>query len=81
MGNTTVVGADLGVKYLATLSTGEVIEGAKSYRQNKTKLSRLQWLNRNKIIGSKNWRKAQIKIARLHRKIANIRKDTIHKLT
>jgi len=79
--NTTVIGVDLGVKTLATLSTGEVIHGAKSYRINKAKLSRLQWLNRNKIIGSKNWRKAYLKIARLHRKIANIRKDTIHKLT
>lgn len=81
LGNTTVVGVDLGVKALATLSTGEVIEGAKSYRTFKKKLSRLQWLNRNKIIGSRNWKKAQLKIARLHRKIANIRKDTIHKLT
>ena len=81
MGNTTVVGVDLGVKALATLSTGEVIEGINSYRTFKKKLSRLQWLNRNKIIGSRNWKKAQLKIARLHRKIANIRKDTIHKLT
>lgn len=31
--------------------------------------------------GSANWKKAQIQIARLHRKIANIRKDTLHKLT
>ena len=31
--------------------------------------------------GSKNWRKAQLKIARLHARITNIRKDTIHKLT
>ncbi|MCJ8278544.1 MAG: transposase, partial [Rivularia sp. ALOHA_DT_140] len=79
--NTKIIGVDLGVKNLATLSTGEVIEGAKAYRKNKTKLSRLQWLNRNKIIGSSNWKKASLKIARLHRKIANIRKDTIHKLT
>jgi len=76
-----VVGVDLGVKTLATLSTGEVIEGAKSYKKNKAKLSRLQWLNRHKIIGSKNWRKASLKIARLHKRIANIRKDAIHKLT
>ncbi|MGB3640496.1 MAG: transposase [Rivularia sp. (in: cyanobacteria)] len=41
----------------------------------------MQWLNRNKIIGSKNWKKAQLKIARFHRKIANITKDTIHFLT
>ncbi len=76
-----VVGVDLGVKNLATLSTGEIIEGAKSYKKYEAKLSRLQWLNRHKILGSSNWKKAQIDIARLHRKIANIRKDTLHKLT
>ena len=77
----SVVGVDLGVKQLATLSTGEVFTGAKSYRKYRHKLSRLQWLNRNKVVGSNNWRKAQNKIAKLHRKIANIRKDTLHKLT
>jgi putative transposase len=41
----------------------------------------MQWLNRNKLIGSANWRKAQVQIARLHRKIANIRKNTLHQLT
>ncbi|MBK1986870.1 transposase [Sphaerospermopsis aphanizomenoides BCCUSP55] len=76
-----VVGVDLGVKNLATLSTGEVIPGAKSYQKYQSQLRRLQWLNRQKIIGSNNWKKAQLKIARLHQKIANIRKDTLHKLT
>lgn len=76
-----VVGVDLGIKALATLSTGEVFEGAKSYRKYEKKLSRLQWLNRHKVKGFNNWKKAQIQIARLHRKIANIRKDTLHKLT
>ncbi len=41
----------------------------------------MQWLNRNKVIGSKNGQKAQLKIAKLHAKIANIRQDTLHKLT
>ena len=77
----TIVGVDLGVKSLATLSTGEVIIGAKSYYKFEAKLSRLQWLNRHKVKGSANWKKAQIQIARLHQKIANIRKDTLHKLT
>ncbi|NET62300.1 MAG: IS200/IS605 family element transposase accessory protein TnpB [Symploca sp. SIO2E6] len=77
----SVVGVDLGIKTLATLSTGEVFKGAKSYRKYEKKLSRLQWLNRHKVKGSNNWKKAQIQIARLHRKIANIRKDTLHKLT
>ncbi|MFB2922934.1 RNA-guided endonuclease InsQ/TnpB family protein [Aerosakkonema funiforme] len=78
-----VVGVDLGIKALATLSTGEVFEGAKSYRKHEKKLSRLQRLNRHKIKGSSNWKKAQVQIAKLHRKIANtnIRKDTLHKLT
>ena len=41
----------------------------------------MQYLNRHKKVGSNNYRKAQIKIARLHQKIANIRKDTLHKIT
>ncbi|KAB8332742.1 IS200/IS605 family element transposase accessory protein TnpB [Scytonema tolypothrichoides VB-61278] len=77
----SVVGVDLGVKSLCTFSTGEVVEGAKSYRKFESKLSRMQWLNRHKIIGSANWKKAQMRIAKLHMKIANIRKDTLHKLT
>jgi putative transposase len=76
-----VVGVDLGVKVLATLSTGEVFEGGSSYRRFKQKLSRLQFLCRHKQRGSANWKKAQRKIARLHQKIANIRKDMLHKLT
>lgn len=79
--HTDVVGVDLGVKNLATLSTGEVVTGAKSYKKYEAKLSRMQWLNRHKVIGSANWKKAQLQIARLHRKVANIRKDTLHKLT
>ena len=75
------IGVDLGVKNLATLSTGEVIKGSKSYRKHEKKLARLQYLNRHKVKGSNNWKKAQKQIAKLHFKIANIRKDTLHKLT
>nr|WP_293096055.1 RNA-guided endonuclease TnpB family protein [Okeania sp. SIO2F4] len=76
-----IVGVDLGVKNLATLSTGEVFPGAKPYRELEAKLSREQYLNRHKSKLSNNWKKAQLKIAGLHRKMANIRKDTLHKLT
>lgn len=79
--HTDVVGVDLGIKSLATLSTGEVVLGAKSCKKYEAKLSRMQWLHRHKIKGNANWKKAQLQIARLHRKIANIRKDTLHKLT
>lgn len=75
------VGIDLGINALATLSTGEVFKGAKSYKQYEKKLARLQYLLRHKKVGSANYRKAQFKIAKLHRRIANIRRDTLHKLT
>ncbi len=78
---TDVIGVDLGVKTLATLSDGKIFESVKSYRSMTAKLSRLQYLHRHKKIGSANWRAAQLKIARLHRKVANIRKDALHKLT
>ncbi|NET16960.1 MAG: IS200/IS605 family element transposase accessory protein TnpB, partial [Okeania sp. SIO1H6] len=78
---TEAVGVDLGIKTLATLSDGKVFESVKSYHKFEAKLSRLQYRNRNKVIGSANWRKAQLKIAVLHRRVANIRKDALHKLT
>jgi putative transposase len=75
------VGVDLGINSLATLSTGEEFKGAKSYKKYENKLARLQYLLRHKAVGSSNDKKAQLKIARVHRRIANIRKDTLHKLT
>ncbi|MGL4883855.1 MAG: RNA-guided endonuclease InsQ/TnpB family protein, partial [Waterburya sp.] len=75
------VGVDLGVKNLATLSTGEVFKGAKSYRKLEHKLARLQRIVSRKEFKSNNWHKAQLKVALLHKRIADIRKDTLHKLT
>ncbi|NEP87544.1 MAG: IS200/IS605 family element transposase accessory protein TnpB [Okeania sp. SIO2C2] len=78
---TDVIGVDLGVKTLATLSDGKIFESVRSYQKFEAKLSRLQYLNRHKEVGSANRKKAQQKIGRLHRKVANIRRDTLHKLT
>ena len=75
------VGVDLGIKTLAYLSTGISFRSPMPYRRYAKRLARLQWLNRNKKIGSNNWKKAQLRIAKLHAKIANIRRDTLHKLT
>ncbi len=78
---TDVIGVDLGVKTLATLSDGKVFESVKSYQRFEAKLSQFQYLNRHKKVGSANWKKAQLKIAALHRRVSNIRKDVLHKLT
>ena len=82
-----VVGIDLGIKALATLSTGETIEGVKLYRKHEKKLGRLQRQVSRKVsraanghVGA-NGRLPLLKVQRIHRKIANIRKDTLHKLT
>ena len=75
------ISADLGLLRFATLSTGEEIHSPRPYQQLEKKLAKLQWLNRHKVIGSANWKKAQIKIAKLHYRISCIRSDFIHKLT
>ena len=75
------VGMDLGVKALATLSTGEVVEGPKALDRLLRKLRRLSKSLSRKRKGSSNRRRAQIRLARLHRRIGNVRKDALHKLT
>lgn len=76
-----VIGVDLGIKALATLSTAETIDNPKALRQNLKKLRRLSRQHARKVKGSKNRQKATRKLARLHAHIANIRKDALHKAT
>jgi len=76
-----VVGVDLGILALATCSTGKVFEGIRAFKQLERKLASLQWKNRHKQKKSNNWYKAKTKIARLHQRIANLRKDYLHKMT
>jgi putative transposase len=80
-GSTSAVGVDLGLLRFATLSNGEEIDAPRPYKQLELNLAKLQWRNRNKKLHSKNAEVAQVKIARLHARIANIRQDFIHKLT
>ena len=78
---TGTVGVDLGVKALATLSDGTRIDGPKALAANLKKLRRLSKAHSRKQRGSANKKKSAAKLARLHRRIANIRKDALHKLT
>lgn len=75
------VGIDLGLLRFATFSTTEFVASPRPYKALEKKLALWQWRNRNKQLHSNNWRKAQVKIARLHACINHIRKDFIHKLT
>ncbi len=79
--NQGVVGVDVGVSALATLSTGEKIAGPKPHTALLKRLRRLSRSLSRKQNGSANRRKAAAKLARLHARIANIRADALHKLT
>ena len=79
--NQGVVGVDLGVSALATLSTGKLVTGAKPHKALLNRLQRLSRRLSRKVKGSANRTKAKRKLAKLHAKIANIRQDTLHQLT
>lgn len=79
--NQGVVGVDLGVKALATLSTGETIIGSKPLSCLINHLQRLSKKLSRKEKGSNNRNKAKLALSRLYAKIANIRNNTLHQLT
>ncbi|MTI64353.1 RNA-guided endonuclease TnpB family protein [Methylophaga sp.] len=74
-----VVGLDVGIKDLVTVSTGEKIAPVKSYHKAQHKLARLQRVLARRKKGSNRRQAIRLKIARLHERIADIRRDFHHK--
>ncbi|MEU6179658.1 RNA-guided endonuclease InsQ/TnpB family protein [Streptomyces coeruleorubidus] len=75
----TAVGVDAGLDHLLTLSTGEKITNPRLERRDRTRLARAQRELSRK--GSGNRDKTRRKVARIHARIADRRRDTLHKLT
>ena len=75
------VGIDLGIKEFCVMSDGVVINNPKILYHYQDKLTKLQRQLAHKNIGSNRYNKQKLKIAKLHEKIANIRKDFTHKLS
>lgn len=75
------VGVDIGIKDLAVCSNGKVFANPKAYRRMSKKLKHLHRAVSRKVKGSNNRNKAVRRLAKLHARVANIRKDAIHKLT
>jgi putative transposase len=73
------VGIDLGVSHLATLSNGEMVEHPRYLRKGKATLKRRQQSLARKKRGSHRRDKAKKLIGKAHRKIANQRRDFLHK--
>ena len=76
-----VVGVDLGVKTLGVTSYGRDFKNPKAYKAKKQRLARYQRSISRKKKGSKNRKKSVIKLARLHKRIADIREDASHQMT
>lgn len=77
----TKVGVDVGIKTFAVMSNGKEIANPKHLRKSEKQLKKLQKDLSRKRKGSKNRNKARLKVAKLHEKIANQRKDFLHKLS
>ena len=84
--NLPEVGVDIGIKTLATLSNGVTFANVKAFKKYKVKLKKAQRkqskrYNPKSKEQSKNYKKASKEVAKIHQKIANVRKDSTHKLT
>src|SRR5579871_1174280 len=70
-----MVGIDLGIKSMAILSTGEIIDNPKYFARDEKKLAKAQRRHAKKKKGSKNRNKARLKVARVHARINDRRRD------
>lgn len=77
----SAVGIDVGLKDFATLSDGKVYENPKFFRTLEEKLAKEQRILSRRHIGSSNWNKQRMKVARIHEKITNARKDMLNKIS
>ena len=75
------IGIDMGIARFATLSNGKFFVPLNAFKTFKGKLAKLQRQLKNKVKFSQNWQKLKAKIGKLHHKIANCRKDFLHKIS
>ncbi|MFF1603157.1 RNA-guided endonuclease InsQ/TnpB family protein [Streptomyces mirabilis] len=79
--NANAVGIDAGLEHLLILSTGEKIANPRHERRDRAALAREQRRLAKKEKGSANRARARLKVAKIHARIADRRRDTLHKLT
>ncbi|MEU6207252.1 transposase [Micromonospora musae] len=75
------VGIDLGLTHFAVMSDGTKVAAPKFLRRAARKLKRLQQDLSRKQRGSNNRKKAVVKVARAHARVADTRRDWQHKLS
>jgi putative transposase len=76
-----VVGIDLGIKHLATLSDGTVVANPRHLKRRLKKLKRMQRVVSRRKKGGQNRKKAVRRLAKFHRQIKHQRSNTLHQVT
>ena len=91
--NANIIGIDVGIKEFATFSDSTVIHNprilkkySKKLKKEQKKLSKREFIEKEikeeiKKVSSNNRNKQRTKVQNIHRKIRNIRKDFLHKIT
>ena len=69
----------VGIARFATLSDGEIIEAANALKKHRARLTRYQRMMARRKKFSNNWKKAKAKVQKVHHRIANVRRDFLHK--
>ncbi|MBS4218603.1 IS200/IS605 family element transposase accessory protein TnpB [Bacillus sp. FJAT-49711] len=75
------IGVDVGLKDFATLSDGTVYKNPTFFRALEEKLANAQRVLSRRQVGSTNWHKQRVKVAKIHEKITNSRQNMLHKIS
>jgi len=79
--NGTAVGLDMGITYLVADSEGNTTENPRAYKRSLERLAKAQQVVSRRVKGSRRRRKAVRNVARIHERVANQRKDALHKVS
>lgn len=77
--SSSIVGIDLGVARLATLSDGTIFEAENHHRKAAARLAAAQRRMSRRRKFSRNWKKAKARVQRIQARIARTRHDGLHK--
>ena len=75
----SAIGIDMGIARFATFSDGDFLAPLNSFKRHQMRLARYQRRMARKTKFSQNWKKEKAKVQKIHARIANCRKDFLHK--
>ncbi len=79
--STAIVGIDMGITRFATLSDGSFFAPLNSFKRQEKSLVKAQRAVSRKQKFSNNWKKAKVKVQKIHAQVGNARRDYLHKAT